>query len=127
VRVPPLLGYQLELTSSGLQYNNDLFNFTRGRFVPNEQYELSQRHVHFAVDELARIAAESVGAKSCVNIEKYPDGMYNRAMLLTMNDGNQVVVKVPIRTHAVHISQLRARLKHPNSCVYTASDAQDTR
>ncbi|KAF2127104.1 hypothetical protein P153DRAFT_424425 [Dothidotthia symphoricarpi CBS 119687] len=56
---------------------------------------MSQRKVQFNVNELARCAAEAVGAKSCVNIEKYPDGMYNKAMLLTMENGSQVVAKVP--------------------------------
>ena len=56
---------------------------------------MSQRYVRFDLDELARLAAEVVGSKSCVSIEKYPDGMYNKALLLTMDDGNQAVAKVP--------------------------------
>ncbi|KAF2496248.1 hypothetical protein BU16DRAFT_526753 [Lophium mytilinum] len=56
---------------------------------------MSQRRVRFNVNELARSAAEAIGAKSCVSIEKYPDGMYNKAMLLTMDNGSQVVAKVP--------------------------------
>jgi hypothetical protein len=56
---------------------------------------MSQRYVRFNVNELARIATEAVGAKSCVSIEKYPDGMYNKAMLLTIDNGTLVVAKVP--------------------------------
>jgi len=56
---------------------------------------MSQRHIQFNVNELARLAAEAVGANICVSIEKYPDGMYNKAMLLTMDNGTQVVAKVP--------------------------------
>jgi hypothetical protein len=56
---------------------------------------MSQRHVRFNVNELACCAAEAVGAKACVNITKYLDGMYNKSMLLTMNDGSRVVAKVP--------------------------------
>ena len=56
---------------------------------------MSQRHVHFDVDELARLAAEAVGSKSCTSIEKYPDGMYNKALLLTMDDATQAVAKIP--------------------------------
>ena len=33
---------------------------------------MSQRYVKFNVNELARIAAEAVGASICVSIEKYP-------------------------------------------------------
>jgi hypothetical protein len=78
-----------------LKYSDDLFNYTRGRFVCDERYEMSQRQVRFNVNELARRAAEAIGAKTCVNIEKYPDGMYNKSMLLTMDNGSQVVAKVP--------------------------------
>jgi hypothetical protein len=54
-----------------------------------------QRHVRFNVNEPARCAAEAVGAESCVGISKYPDGMYNKSMLLTINNSSQVVAKVP--------------------------------
>lgn len=56
---------------------------------------MSQRYVHFNVHELARLAAVAVGSKSCISMEKYPDGMYNKALLLTMEDGTQVVAKIP--------------------------------
>ncbi|KAF2463766.1 uncharacterized protein BDR25DRAFT_244807 [Lindgomyces ingoldianus] len=56
---------------------------------------MSQRQVRFNVNELVRCAAEAIGAKSCVRIEKYPDGMYNKSMLLTMDNGSHVVAKVP--------------------------------
>lgn len=56
---------------------------------------MSQRQVRFNVNELARRAAEAIGARMCVRIEKYPDGMFNKSMLLTMDDGSQVVAKVP--------------------------------
>ena len=51
--------------------------------------------MRFDVDMLAQIAASSVDSKSCVAIEKYPDGNYNKALLMTMEDGKQVVAKVP--------------------------------
>jgi len=56
---------------------------------------MSQRHVRFNVEELTRLAADCVGAKSCISIKKYPDGMYNKAMLLTMDNGTEVVARVP--------------------------------
>ena len=76
-------------------HNEDYFTYTRGRFVSAEQHEMSQRYVRFNVPELTRLAAEAVGSKSCVGIEKYPDGMFNKALLLTMDDGTQAVAKVP--------------------------------
>lgn len=47
------------------------------------------------MNELARIAAETVGAKVCVAVEKCPDGMYNKNFVLTMDDGQEVIAKVP--------------------------------
>lgn len=73
----------------------ELFNFTRGRFVINEQYELSQRHRIFNVTELARCAAKAVQANRCLAIRKLPDGMFNRVLLLSMDNGKEVVAKIP--------------------------------
>lgn len=73
----------------------DYFRFTRDRFVSDEQHEMSQRYVRFNLAELARYAAKAVGSESCIGVEKYPDGMYKKAFLLTMDDGAQVVAKVP--------------------------------
>lgn len=63
--------------------------------MSNEEFEMSQRCIHFNMDKLAQIAASTVGSKSCVAIEKYPDGQYAKAFLMTMEDGKQVVAKVP--------------------------------
>ncbi|QVM06747.1 hypothetical protein D8B26_001453 [Coccidioides posadasii str. Silveira] len=56
---------------------------------------MAQRYIHFDVEELARVGAAAVGAKSCLNIKKYPDGMYNKAFLLTMGNDMQAVAKIP--------------------------------
>jgi hypothetical protein len=47
------------------------------------------------VEQLARVAAEACGGSQCIDIEKFADGMYNRSLLLTMENGAQVVGKVP--------------------------------
>lgn len=47
------------------------------------------------MNRLARTSAESVGASQCISIKKYPDGMFNKAYLMTMEDGQEVVAKVP--------------------------------
>jgi hypothetical protein len=73
----------------------EIFNFTRGRFVDNEEHELSQRHRTFNVTELARQAAYVTQADRCVSIRKYSDGMYNRVLLLSMDNGKEVVAKIP--------------------------------
>jgi hypothetical protein len=56
---------------------------------------MERRYIKFDMNELARIAAQMVGSNRCVSVVKYPDGMYSKAFLLTMEDGKQVVAKVP--------------------------------
>lgn len=56
---------------------------------------MARRRIIFDIDELASVAAKSVGANRCVDIEKCPDGLYNKAYVLTMDDGKQVIGKVP--------------------------------
>jgi hypothetical protein len=47
------------------------------------------------LNKLAKVAADSVGASQCISIKKYPDGMFNKAFLMTMENGQEVVAKVP--------------------------------
>lgn len=56
---------------------------------------MARRHIKFDMNELVRIAAESVGAKVCVTVEKCPDGMYNKTFVLTMDNGQEIIAKVP--------------------------------
>ncbi|KAG6123992.1 hypothetical protein E4U12_000338 [Claviceps purpurea] len=74
---------------------SELFSFTSGRFVENEEHELAQRYREFDFNELARRAARAVQADRCLSIEKFPDGLYNRILLLTMDNGKEVVAKIP--------------------------------
>ena len=46
------------------------------------------------MNELCKAAGAVVG-KMCVNVEKCPDGLYSKAFLLTMDNDEQVVAKVP--------------------------------
>ena len=72
----------------------EFFSFTRGRFVLREKEEMAQRHIKFDMNELCKAAAASVG-RVCVKVEKCPDGLYNKAFLLTMDNDEQVIAKVP--------------------------------
>ena len=47
---------------------DDLSHFTRGRFAIDEQNEIDQHYVQFNVHELARLAAEAVGSRTCVTV-----------------------------------------------------------
>ncbi|PWY93924.1 phosphotransferase enzyme family protein [Aspergillus sclerotioniger CBS 115572] len=81
----------------GWDANNNSYDYTRGRFLSKEAHEMKIRRVRFNMKELAKSAAESIGFtySQCVRIEQLPDGMSNKAFLFTMQDGTQVVGKVP--------------------------------
>ncbi|KKK17895.1 hypothetical protein AOCH_004733 [Aspergillus ochraceoroseus] len=53
------------------------------------------RETRFDLNQLARVAADSVGAGQYISIKKYPDGMFNKTFLMTMDNGQEVVSKVP--------------------------------
>lgn len=75
--------------------NDEFFKFTRGRFIVDEAENLRKREIRFDLNRLASVAAESVGAARCISIKKYPDGMFNKAFLMSMDDGREVIAKVP--------------------------------
>ncbi|CAG8239215.1 unnamed protein product [Penicillium salamii] len=75
--------------------NDEFFKFTRGRFVVGEEENLRKRKIRFDLNRLASVAADSVGATQCISIEKYPDGMFNKAFLMSMDNGRELVAKVP--------------------------------
>lgn len=56
---------------------------------------MSQRQIHFHVEELARVATQAVEAEHYVSISKCPDGMFNKALILTMDDGREIIAKLP--------------------------------
>jgi hypothetical protein len=75
--------------------NAEFFHFTRGRFIVDEMENIRQRELRFDLNRLASVAAESVGATQCISIKKYPDGMFNKAYLMSMENGQEVVARVP--------------------------------
>lgn len=77
--------------------HHEFFHHTSYRWVLNEQHEMEMRNVQFDMNNLARIAAESMGFQECKNVEKLDEGCYNKVFLFTMNDGSEVVGKVPSR------------------------------
>ncbi|KAF2673610.1 phosphotransferase family protein [Microthyrium microscopicum] len=83
------------MKSHDWNYQDELFQFTRGRFLYNERKQFLQREVRFDMNKLAQIAVELLGAQRCEQIQKFPDGLFNKAYLFTMDDGQEIVGKVP--------------------------------
>jgi hypothetical protein len=75
--------------------HDNLFRYTSGRWLIDERHQLEQRFVKFDVDRLCREATSLFrDATKCVRIVKL-EGNFNKAFLLTLDDGNEVVAKIP--------------------------------
>ncbi|OOF93890.1 hypothetical protein ASPCADRAFT_132231 [Aspergillus carbonarius ITEM 5010] len=73
----------------------DFFSYTAGRYLYNENLRFQERYVEFNVEALRRIAASVVGSKQVVQLRKLAEGGFNRVFILTMDDGLEVIAKIP--------------------------------
>lgn len=73
----------------------DLFQYTSGRWLWNEEQQLKKRYTPFNVLELKRIAAHSIGAGTCTAIIKLAEGNYNKCFRLEMDNGSAVIARIP--------------------------------
>lgn len=74
---------------------DELFRYTASKWMLNEEHYLKQRYVKFNVDSSCRQAASLFGNDTkCVHIAKQ-EGNFNKAYALTMDDGNEVIAKIP--------------------------------
>lgn len=75
--------------------SEDIFRYTSGRWLADERAQQQLRYVKFDLDCLCRLAAAHFGdATKCVRVVKL-EGSFNKALLLTMDDGNEVIAKIP--------------------------------
>lgn len=88
----------MALTDPGNKVNIDhLYRYNTGRFLVNEEYELAKRYSPFNVDALCRTVSSlpSVNSPVCQVVKK--EGGYNKALLMTTENGRMVIAKVPCR------------------------------
>ncbi|KKZ65758.1 hypothetical protein EMCG_08433 [[Emmonsia] crescens] len=76
-------------------FNQELFSYTSGRYLYNEKLRLAERYVPFNIEALKKVTAHSVNREKVIQIKKLAEGGFNRVLLLTMDDGMEVVVKIP--------------------------------
>lgn len=74
---------------------NPLFCYTSGRWLWNEREQLEARYRLFDVPSLQQVACQAVGAKKCISMQKIGEGNYNKAYRLGMEDGQNVIAKIP--------------------------------
>lgn len=81
----------------GASTTRDLFAYTSGRFLYNEEARLRERFVKFDPDGLRREVERHIGLShgQAGEITKIGEGGFNRVLLLTMQDGFEAIVKIP--------------------------------
>ncbi|EAW09982.1 phosphotransferase enzyme family protein [Aspergillus clavatus NRRL 1] len=72
-----------------------LNRFTSGRWLWNERQQLACRYVNFDLSTLLQRAASAIGSRSCTEVLKISEGQYNKVFQLTMNDGREIIAKLP--------------------------------
>ncbi|KAL3449523.1 kinase-like domain-containing protein [Aspergillus insuetus] len=78
--------------------HEDLFKYTNGRFLANEEHQLARHYRKFNLDALCDIAASAGGSTSRIAaIEKF-EGWFSKAFLMTKENGSELVAKIPLRT-----------------------------
>ncbi|KAJ6112899.1 hypothetical protein N7512_008223 [Penicillium capsulatum] len=75
---------------------SELFKYTNGRFLSEEDRQFSKRYVRFDVNRLCDVIASipGAGALQVSQIEKMEDG-FSKALLVTTADGAEYIVKIP--------------------------------
>ncbi|KAF7173882.1 hypothetical protein CNMCM5623_006128 [Aspergillus felis] len=74
--------------------NNPFFHYTSGRWLYNEQHQLERRFVKFNVPALQQVAGQVSGTR-CIQMTKLPEGMYNKVFSLKMENGEEVLARIP--------------------------------
>ncbi|EAS27510.1 uncharacterized protein CIMG_10115 [Coccidioides immitis RS] len=81
----------------GMGNQDDLFEYTSGRWIYNEPRRLAERHLVFNVDELKKAAATAVGrpVSEIRSIRKLAEGGFNRVFDISMKDGSSLLARLP--------------------------------
>lgn len=87
--------YSTMSTPRSTSPTSDMFKYTSGRYLYNETLRLAERYINFDVEALKRIVVQSVNREHVSHMMKLAEGGFNRVFLLEMDDGLEVVVKIP--------------------------------
>ncbi|KAL3474616.1 kinase-like domain-containing protein [Aspergillus californicus] len=79
--------------------SRDLFEYTSGRFLFNEELRRFERRVPFNVDALSSAACSAVRRPptDLVSTTKLAEGGFNRVLQVTFSDGYSVIARIPFR------------------------------
>ncbi|EDR13224.1 uncharacterized protein LACBIDRAFT_292455 [Laccaria bicolor S238N-H82] len=90
--------------------NEDLFRYTSGRWLNDEQRQQALRYQRFNVDALKSVAASSARANGVTDIRKLAEGRCNKVFHIQLTEGAQVIARIPTplsgRPHLVTASEV---------------------
>ncbi|EFR04208.1 protein kinase subdomain-containing protein [Nannizzia gypsea CBS 118893] len=90
-----LLHAMLTLVTGKTIGEEDMFKYTSGRFLINEEHQCQQRYIKFDIPQLCAVAATAgASASPVMSIEKM-EGGFCKALLMRKADGTEVVAKLP--------------------------------
>ncbi|KAK2821087.1 hypothetical protein FQN49_007724 [Arthroderma sp. PD_2] len=76
----------------------ELFKYTRNRWIYNEGLQLSLRYLKFDLQQLLKVAVTAIsseGAQYCTRDFKCREGLNNKVYILTMDNGSELIAKLP--------------------------------
>ncbi|KAM5444084.1 hypothetical protein MferCBS31731_000601 [Microsporum ferrugineum] len=76
--------------------HEEIFQYNNGRFLVDEEYQYAKRYIRFNIDKLCDLVASVVGngISSVSKIDKM-EGGFHKALLMTLENGIEVVAKIP--------------------------------
>ncbi|KAL4886899.1 kinase-like domain-containing protein [Aspergillus karnatakaensis] len=75
----------------------ELFTYTNGRFLVDEEHQFTRRYRKFSLDALCDIVATADGSSSRITDIDKLEGGFSKALLMTKEDGTQLIAKIPSR------------------------------
>ncbi|PSR74469.1 hypothetical protein PHLCEN_2v9816 [Hermanssonia centrifuga] len=85
---------RLQLFNTVASYK-DLFRYTSGRWLHDEQRQQALRYRRFNVDALKNVAVSSARAGGITGIRKLAEGRCNKVFHLQLTEGRQVIARIP--------------------------------
>ncbi|KAL2064617.1 hypothetical protein VTL71DRAFT_3754 [Oculimacula yallundae] len=94
---PPVLRKAMEDGSEAEISEEELYEYRRYRWLSDEPEKLAVRYRRFNLDALLDVAVKTVagGARSCTKVLKCVEGQFNKAFLMTMDNGAEILAKIP--------------------------------
>ncbi|KAJ9268533.1 hypothetical protein DTO212C5_5308 [Paecilomyces variotii] len=81
----------------GLIGRDELFAYTNGHFLIDEQRQLDRRYVKFNIDALCDIAAAADDDSSRITTIEKMEGGFSKALLMKKANGKEIIAKIPTR------------------------------